>query len=70
MLDKELARIVDIKEKTDQKLIEAHKQLSEFEYYKNKTTALMVFILTKKICMNLINFIGWFFRSNWKVKIK
>lgn len=35
---------MDIKEETDQKLIEAYKQISEFEVLKNKQLVLLVFI--------------------------
>lgn len=43
LLEKELTRILDIKEETDQKLIEAYQQISEFENHKNKITCLLVF---------------------------
>lgn len=43
LLEKELTRVLDIKEETDQKLIEAYQQISEFENYKNKITCLLVF---------------------------
>lgn len=42
ILDRELVRILDVKEETDQKLIEAYKQIAEFETYKNKITVLLV----------------------------
>lgn len=42
MLDKELTRILDIKEKTDEKLIEAYKEIAEFETYKKKINVLSV----------------------------
>lgn len=48
MLDKELSRILDIKEETDQKLIEAYKVIAEFETYKNKITVLLVCIKINK----------------------
>lgn len=42
MLDKELTRILDIKEKTDEKLIEAYKEIAEFETYKKERNILSV----------------------------
>lgn len=47
LLDKELGRILDIKEETDQKLIEAYKVIAEFETYKNKITV-NTFMITIK----------------------
>jgi hypothetical protein len=42
ILDKELTRILDIKEETDQKLIEAYNQIAEFETSKNRISVLLV----------------------------
>jgi len=44
MLDKELTRILDIKEETDQHLIEAYKKIAELETNKNQISLLLVFI--------------------------
>jgi len=44
MLDKELTRILDIKEETDQHLIEAFKKIAELETQKNQISLLLVFI--------------------------
>lgn len=44
MLEKELTRILDIKENTDAKLIEAYRKITEFEAYKKKIIVLSVFI--------------------------
>jgi len=44
MLDKELNRILDIKEETDKHLIEAYKQIAELETYKNQISLLLVYI--------------------------
>lgn len=43
MLNKELIRILDIKEETDKKLIDACNQIAEFETCTGKLTALLVF---------------------------
>lgn len=43
LLEKELTRVLDIKEETDQKLIKAYQQISELENHKNKITDLLVF---------------------------
>lgn len=57
MLDKELSRILDIKEETDQKLIEAYKVIAELETFKNKITVLMVCIKINKFKNTLKYFI-------------
>lgn len=44
MLDKELTRILDIKEETDQHLTEAYKKIAELETHKNQNSLLLVFI--------------------------
>lgn len=69
MLDRELTRILDIKEETDQKLIEAYKRIAEFEQFKNKITILLVFILISYY-NNVLNTMLITFRSNKKVKTK
>lgn len=45
MLEKELTRVIDIKEAVDQKLIEAYKQIALLEDYKSEKNVLLVFIL-------------------------
>lgn len=49
MLDKELTRILDIKEKTDVQLIEAYTEIAKFETYKKKLIVLSVFIQIDKL---------------------
>lgn len=44
MLSKELAEVVDIKEKIDKQLIEANKETVEIETCKKKIIALSVFM--------------------------
>lgn len=60
---------MDIKEETDQKLIEAYKQISEFEVLKNKQLVLLVFIQHYNFIIYLFYLII-IFRSKKKVKIK
>lgn len=51
MLDKELNRILNIKEETDQKLIEAYQQISDLEIFKSKTAILLVFEVLNLSCI-------------------
>jgi len=51
MLDKELNRILDIKEETDKKLIEAYQQISDLEIFKSKTAILSVFKVHDLFCI-------------------
>jgi len=44
MLDKESTRILDIKEETDQHLIEAYKKIAKLETHKNQNSLLLVYI--------------------------
>lgn len=44
MLREELTKALDIKEKTDDKLIDANKEIVEFETYKKKIIASSVII--------------------------
>lgn len=77
MLDKELTRILDIKEETDQQLIEAYKQIAELEAFKNQISLLLVFITNhfksyidyRHFIINLI-VLSLLFRNKLKVKIE
>lgn len=61
MLDKELNRILDIKEETDQHLLKAYHQITELDDYKTKTTILLVLnqIIIILVCIsNLITYLN------------
>lgn len=77
MLERELTRILDIKEETDKKVIEAFKEIENCKQLKNRITVLSVFIFIQIYLWIQINYnfliddcTMCFSRSNWKVKIK
>lgn len=70
MLDKELNRVLDIKEETDQKLIDAYQQIAEFETLNEKIASLLVLNFFIYNFDHIVNLLVNIFRSNWKEKIK